>query len=100
MKVSQATRLSSVCIKKFEESLKSALVSVTLQQGRSETGFPGSLSFQQAFISLLSLQQWRADYLFKKQIPSFYNLSWPNSLLSYLNCLMKSKWQKISSWSL
>ena len=46
-------------------------VPVTLEQCRSETGFPGSLSFQRAFISLLSLQQWRADYLFKKQIPSF-----------------------------
>lgn len=45
-------------------------MSVTLEQGRSETGFPGSLSFQRAFISLLSLQQWRADYLFKQQIPS------------------------------
>lgn len=49
----------------------SALVSVTLEQGRSEAGFPASLSFRRAFISLLSLQQWRADYLFKKQIPSF-----------------------------
>jgi len=70
MKVCQATGLSWLG-KIWKKTCGSALVSFTSEQGRSEAGFPGSLSFQQAFIGPLSLQQWRADKLFKKKIPSF-----------------------------